>query len=134
MGGAGAEAVQLAVEEKNVASLRDEDALPGQVLLETDGTAIGAEAHGAGGVEADEDIARGVTDGDGLRLDLGSVNAQREIAFDVHVNRASFEGDGQRATGFEDGEMRGTANADLAAFHKIDARGAGLGAHVAAAA
>jgi RecG-like helicase len=29
--------------------------------------------------------------------------------------------------------MRGTANADLAAFHKVDARSAGFHAHVAAA-
>src|SRR6266446_2495253 len=29
--------------------------------------------------------------------------------------------------------MRGTANADLAAFHKVDARSAGFDAHVAAA-
>jgi hypothetical protein len=97
--GAGADAVKLAVEEENIASLRDEDALAGQLLLQTDGATIRADAHGASGVEADEDISRRVADGDGLRLDLGSVNVQREISLDLHVNRSGIKGDGQRTAG-----------------------------------
>src|SRR5437879_2484037 len=134
MAGAGAQAVKLPVEEENFPSLRDEDALAGQLLLHSDGAAIRADTHGAGVVETDEDVPRRVADGDSLRLDLGSVNDQGELALDVHVNRASIKGDRQRASGFEDGKMRRTTNANLAAFNEVDARGARFHAHVAAAA
>ena len=76
---------------------------------------------------------RAIANGDGLRLDLRSVDGQGELALDTRVNRAGIEGDRQRTTGFEDRQMRRTANADLAAFHKIDACGAGFDAHVSAA-
>ncbi len=134
MAGTGAKAVKLPVEDENVASLRDEDALPGQLLLQTDSAEIRADAHGAGGVETNEGVPRPIADGDGLRLDLGSINVQGELALEAHMNRAGIEGDGQGTPGLEEGEMRRTANADLAAVHKVDARGAGLDAHVTAAA
>ena len=134
MAGAGAKAVELPVEEENVASLRDEHALPGELLLRSDGAAIRADAQGARRVETKQEVLRAIPSGDGLRLDLRSVDGQGELALDTRVNRAGIEGDRQRTTGFEDRQMRRTANADLAAFDKIDARGAGFDAHVAAAA
>ncbi len=118
MAGTDTKAVKLPVEEEHVASLRNDDALPGELLLRSDGATIRADAHGAGGVEPDEDISRRVADGDGLRLNLGSVNGQGEVLLDVHVNRAGIEGDRQRTAGLENRQMRWTANADLAAFHE----------------
>jgi hypothetical protein len=132
--GAAGKVFKLPVEDENVAGLGKEKALAGQLLIETDGAAMGADAHGARGVETDEDISRRIGDGEGLGLDLGSEDLQGEIALDIQVNRAGIEGDGQRAIGLEDREMRGTANTDLAAFHKIDSGSAGVDAHVAAAA
>jgi len=91
--GAGAKVVELPVEEENVASLRDEHALPGQLLLDTDGAAIRADAYGARGVETKQEVLRAIANGDGLRLDLRSVDGQGELALDVRVNRAGIEGD-----------------------------------------
>ena len=71
MSGAGARAVKLPVEEENVASLGDEHALPGQLLLQADGAAIRTDAHGARGVETKQEVLRAIANGDGLRLDLG---------------------------------------------------------------
>src|SRR5437773_4548689 len=51
----------------------------GELLLRSDGAAIRADAHGGGGIEPDEDISRRVADGDGLRLNLGSVDGQGEV-------------------------------------------------------
>src|SRR6266481_8506292 len=133
MAGAGAKVLKLPVEEENIAVLRDENALASQLLLHTDGAEIGANAHGAGGVEANEGVARPIPDGNGLRLDQGRVNGEREYVLDVCVNRAGIESDGQRASGLEERQMRGAANADLAAFDEVDARGAGFDTHVTAA-
>src|SRR5205823_14101673 len=94
---------------------------PGQLLLQADGAAIRTDAHGARGVETRQEVLRAIANGDGLRLDLRRVDGQGEFALDVRVNRAGSEGDRQPTTGFEDRQMRRTANADLAAFHKIDA-------------
>jgi len=102
MAGAGAEVLQLAVEEENIAVLRDENALAGQLLFHADGAEIGANAHGTGGVEANEGVPRPAADGNGLRLDQGSVNGERELALDARVNRAGIESDGQRASGLEE--------------------------------
>jgi len=44
-----------------------------------------------------------IADGDSLRLDLGSVDGQGELALDAHVNRSRIEGDRQRTSGLEDG-------------------------------
>ena len=55
------------------------------------------------------------------------------MIFNAHVNRAGIERDSERATRLEYREVRGTANADLAAFHKVDTCRAGFNAHVAAA-
>src|SRR6266550_4760871 len=109
MAGAGAKVVELPVEEEKVACLRDEDALPGQLLLDTGGAAIRLDAHGARGVETKQEVLRAIANGDGLRLDLRSIDGQGELALDVRVNRAGIEGDRQRTTGFEDRQMRRTA-------------------------
>src|SRR5437773_12525239 len=106
----------------------------GELLLRSDGAAIRADAHGGGGIEPDEDISRRVADGDGLRLNLGSVDGQGKVLLDVHVNRDGIEGHRQRTAGLENRQMRWTANADLAAFHEVDARGPGFDDHVTAAA
>ena len=132
--GASAEVLKLAVEEENIAGLRDENALARQLLFHTDSAEIGANAHGAGGVEANEGVPRPVSDGNGLRLDQGSVNGEREFVLDVRVNGAGIESDGQRASGLEEREMRGAANADLAALDEVDTRGAGFDADITAAA
>src|SRR5260370_14054663 len=132
MHSAGAEVIKLPVEEENVAGLRDENALPGQLLLHTDGAEIRANAHRAGGVESNEGVPRPVPDGHNLRLNKGSVNGEWKIALDHHVNRVGINGNRQRTSGLEDRQMRWTADADLAAFHKVDARAARFDAHVTA--
>ncbi len=99
MDGVSAKAVELPVEEKDVASLGDEDTLPGELLLQSDGAAIRADAHGAGSVETNEGVPWPIADGDSLRLDLGSVDGQGELALDAHVNRSRIEGDRQRTSG-----------------------------------
>ncbi len=95
MAGAGTKAIKLPIEEENVASLRDEDALPGQLLFHSDGATIRADAHRARGVETNQGVPRRIADGDGLRLDLRSVDVHCEPVLDVHVNRAGIEGDRQ---------------------------------------
>ena len=102
MARAGAQVLKLAVEEEDIAGLRDDNALSGQLLLQADGAEIGANAHGPGGVESNEGVSRSVPDGDSLRLDHGSVNVQHEFVFDAHANRAGVESDRQRASSFED--------------------------------
>ncbi len=94
---------KLPVEEENFASLRDEDTLPGELVLQSDGAAIRADAHGARGIETNEGVPCPIANGDSLRLDLGSVDGQDGLALDVHVNRSRIEGDCQRASGLEDG-------------------------------
>jgi len=91
--GAGAKIVELPTEEENVTSLGDEQALPGQLLLQSDGAAIRADAYGARGVETNQEVLWAIANGDGLRLDLRSVDGQGELALDVRVNRAGIEGD-----------------------------------------
>src|SRR5260370_9118552 len=122
MHSAGAEVIKLPVEEENVAGLRDENALPGQLLLHTDGAEIRANAHGAGGVESNEGVPRPVPDGHNLRLNEGSVNGEWKTALEVHVNRAGIKGNRQRTSGPEDRQMPWTADADLPPFHRAHAR------------
>lgn len=132
--GASAEAIELAVEYQNIASLRNEDALPRELLLEADGTTIGTNAHCARVVETDQNILWPAADGDGLNLELGRIDGQGGLALDVHMNRAAIQSYGERTTGFQDRKMRGAAYGDLAAFDKVDAGGAGFDVHIAAAA
>src|SRR5258708_6908153 len=49
------------------------------------------------------------------------------------MNRAGVDCNRECAAGLENGEMRGPADDDLAAFHQVDARLAGLDADIAAA-
>src|SRR5260370_41558690 len=121
-------------EEEDGAGSGSENAPPGQRLLHTDCAEIRANAHGAGGVECNEGVPRPVPDGHNLRLNEGSVNGEWKIALEVHVNRAGIKGNRQRTSGLEDRQMRWTADADLAAFHKVDARAARFDAHVTATA
>jgi len=132
--GAGAEIIELAVENKNVAHLRNEDGLTGELLLEADGAAIGADAHSTGGVESNEDVLWAAADGEGLSLELRRVDGQGGLALDVRMDCAAIESHGEGATGFQDGKMRRAADSDLTALDEVDAGGAGFDVHVAAAA
>src|SRR5258706_108279 len=86
------------------------------INLRSAGVTIRADAHGADGVKPAEDSSRLIADGDGLRLNLGSVKGQGEVLLDVHVNRAGIEGERQRTAGLAKRQMRWTENADLAPF------------------
>src|SRR2546430_17383519 len=74
MAGAGAQVLELPAKEKNIASLRDDHALSGQLLFQADGAEIGADAHGPGGVESNQGVPRPVADGNRLYLDQRSVD------------------------------------------------------------
>src|SRR6516162_4446732 len=69
-----------------------------------------------------------------MGLDLRGVDVQRNVAADLHTNRAGIEGQGNRSTGFQNGKMRGPANAYVTAFDQIDPRLPGLYPNIAAAA
>src|SRR5438445_4043943 len=46
-------------------------------------------SHGASGIKTNEGVARTAANGDGLRLDLGSVDVHGELTLDLQVNRGS---------------------------------------------
>ena len=108
--------------------------MPGQLLFQAQRSAVGAYAHGARGIEPHDGVLWALSNGDGLRLNLWRVHRQRRFPLDVCMNCSGIESDGQRTPGFENGKMGGAANYDLAAFHQLNACGAGLNAHIAAAA
>src|SRR5882757_7770071 len=135
MGDAAAEIFELAIGDEHLAALRHDDRLSGELLFDADGAAVCADAHCAGGVEADEGVLRRVTDGEGLGLELGGIDGKRGLrAWDARVNDASVERDGEQVYGFQDGEMGWAADCDLAAFDEVDAGLAGVEADVAATA
>src|SRR5258706_14691475 len=114
MGDAAAEIFELAVGDEHFAALRHDDRLGGELLFDADGTAVCADAHCAGGVEADEGVLRRVTDGEGLDLELSGVNREcRQRSGDAGVNDARVEGDRAQVYGFQDGEMGWAADREL---------------------
>src|SRR5712671_6517106 len=135
MGDAAAEIFELAVGDEHLAALRHDYRLRSELLFDADGAAVCADAHCAGGIEADEGVLRRVTDGEGLGLELRGINRERRLrAGDAGVNDARVERDGEQVYGFQDGEMGWAADRDLAAFDEVDAGLAGIEADVAAAA
>ncbi len=134
MADTGAKTVKLPVEDQDVSRLRDDEGLPGKLLLQPDRAPIGADAHRAGRIESNENILLPAAYRDGLRLDLRRVNGQRGGALDMGVNRAAIESHGERAGGFQHGKMCGAAGGDPATFDEVDPRGTRLYANVAAAA
>jgi len=132
--GRGAEEINLAVDELDVAALRDDDVLTGELMFDEYGDASGVNAHETGSVDACGGVLRGIADGDGLGFDLRGVNRERGGVLDVGVDGAGIKRDGEPAAGFEDGKMGGAADGDLTAFNEVDARSAGLDANVGAAA
>src|SRR5262249_19053757 len=132
-GGSRAHEIHLAVDECDVAALRDDDVLAGELVFDTDGSATGGNAHCAGGVNAGCGVLGSVADGNWLSLDLRGVESESGLVVDVGVNGAGVEGNGESAARFEQGKMRGGADGDLAAFDEVDARGAGFHANVSTA-
>ncbi len=133
-GGGAAQSIQLSIADQNIRALRHDNTLRGELLLDANSAAGGANAHGSGGVEADERVLRRVTDGNEFGLKLRGVNGENRLVLDVCVNDAGIERQGQQVHGFQNGEVSRTADGDLSAFHEIDACVAGLHADVAAAA
>ncbi len=86
--GAGAQRFKRAVQQENVSRLRDHHALPGKLLLDSHCAAGGANAHGAGIVEADQQIQFGVADGNGAGFYLRGVNREQGLLQDASVNGA----------------------------------------------
>src|SRR6266436_6991637 len=130
---AAAEIFELAVGDEHLAVLRHDDRLRGELLFDTDGAAVCANAHRSGGVEADERVLRRVTDGEGLGLELRGIDGERGLrARDAGVNDAGIEGQGEQVYGFQDREMGWAADCNLAAFDEVDAGLAGIEADVAA--
>src|SRR5437667_3027307 len=128
------QALQLAVGKEHVSALRHHHALAAELFLETQCPAVSANAHQARGIEASEDILRSIADRDGLCKDLRGKNVQREIAFDMSVDGATVERDGQRVTCFQHGDVRGAADRDSSTFGEVDAREAQLHAYIDATA
>ncbi len=85
---AGAQAVKLAVQQEDIAGLRDQDALSGQLLLDAHRAAICPQAHGPRAIETDEHVPRTFADRDGLRLQLRSINVHGELLLDLQMDRA----------------------------------------------
>jgi len=54
--------------------------LCGELLFDADGAAVCADAHCAGGIEADERVLRRVTDGERLGLELRGIDGERRLA------------------------------------------------------
>src|SRR5712675_1446617 len=135
MGDAAAEIFELTVGDEHLAALRHDDRLRSELMFNADSATVCADAHCAGGVEADEGVLRRVTDGEGLGLELRGIDGERGLrAWDAGVNDAGVEREGEQVYGFQDGEMGWAADCDLATFDQVDARLAGVDADVAAAA
>src|SRR3979490_3319284 len=102
MGDAAAKIFELTVGDDHFAALRDDDGLRGELLFDTDGAAVCANAHCAGGVEADEGVLRRVADGEGLGLELRGIDGERGLrAWDARENLAKVEGQGEHSYGVE---------------------------------
>ncbi len=95
-----AKGVELAVSEKDVTILRDDDTLSRKLLLEAHGAGGSADTDGAGGVDTNEHVLCALPDGDRLGLDLRCVNDERGLARDVRVNDAEIKRKGQRVRRF----------------------------------
>ena len=131
---AAAQCFELTVGDKDFACLGYDDTLRRELLFHAHRTTVGANAHGAGLIETDEHILGCVTNGEGLCLDLRGVDGKGRLPLEAGVNDTGVEREGEQVDGFQNGEMCWSADSDLAAFDKVDARLAGIDMDVAAAA
>ncbi len=70
-----------------------------------------------------------------LGLDLRGVDGERRLgAFDMRVNDAGIKGEREQVDGFQNGEMRGATNDDLATLNEVDASLARIDVDITAAA
>lgn len=125
---------ELSVGDEYLAILRDDDGLRGELLLDANGASVGANAHGAGGIEADEYILAGIANRERFGLNLRGVDGESGLGFDARVNDAGIQCNGEQIDGFENRKVRGAADGDLAAFDEVDASLPGVDANVAATA
>ena len=87
--------IELTLLQPGVAALGYHHALTSELFLQAYRSSSRPHAHQPRRIKPDQQILRTVSDGDGLRQNLRGKHAQRQIAFDMRVNRSAVQCDGQ---------------------------------------
>ena len=113
---------QLAPAEVDLAALRHEQALPGELLLDAHGALGRVRTHLSRLIEAQCDVSRALSNRDGSGDNQRRIDRERHGRLELRMHAAVVESHGDGSASLEHGKVSWPADGDIAAFGQIDLR------------